>query len=194
MTQMQALDVKHVPLRNHMRGVRPDMAYERLARHVPRPLIIYDPALELELPFRSFVVPFRSSARGSGGGGGGTVLDARGDLFSETPAQHVFRRLPLDHDAAFTRAPPQHPHVTLFRPRHQKTARSALLAGSRGAPYAVQVVVGGEGRVVFDYEVDVWEVETAGGDVCAEEDAGVRGAREGVEGGCSEGLGEGAME
>ena len=58
----------------------------------------------------------------------------------------------------------------------------------------MEVVVGGEGGVVFDYKVYVWEVEATGGDVCAEEDGGVGGAGEGVEGCGADLLFEGAVE
>ena len=42
------------------------------------------------------------------------------------------------------------------------------------------MVVGGEGRVVFDYEVEIREVEAAGGDVCGEKERGGGAVAEGV--------------
>ncbi len=56
------------------------------------------------------------------------------------------------------------------------------------------MVVGAEGGVVFDDEVDVGEVEAAGSDVGAEEDRGCGGVGEGAEGGGAEVLREGAVE
>lgn len=58
----------------------------------------------------------------------------------------------------------------------------------------MEMVVGAEGGIVFDDEVDVGEVETARGDVGAEEDGGSGGVGEGAEGGGAEVLWEGAVE
>lgn len=62
------------------------------------------------------------------------------------------------------------------------------------AAYAVEVVVFAEGGIVFDYEVDVREIETAGCDVGADEDGRVFGCGEGFEGAGSCCLLEGAVE
>jgi hypothetical protein len=51
-----------------------------------------------------------------------------------------------------------------------------------------------EGRVILDDEVNVWEIQTARGDVRADEDARGLAGGKGVEGGRSDGLSEGAME
>ena len=58
----------------------------------------------------------------------------------------------------------------------------------------MEVVVGGEGGVVLDDEVEVREVEAAGGDIGGDEEGRRSRCAEGVGYGGADLLGEGAME
>jgi hypothetical protein len=133
--------------------------------------VVQRPALDVELKVRRFDLPVVGVDH-AGRGGEALFEELVRIVAGEVAGFGLFE----DVDVAF------------FGAGLEKDHRAAVASGTGCATDAVEMVVFAEWRIVFDYEVDIGKIKTAGGNICTNEDCRSSGVGEGFEGGGSSGL------
>lgn len=164
MPKMQLLHIEERTFGGYVCGVGTDMALIRSSCLLKMLRVLARPPLDAYLPFSGAVFPFSlgDNARSCRK----ALLEQLVAIVTGEVARLAFLQ---DLDVPFLAAGLQEYHsATVF-------ARTRCSAGS------VQVVILAEWRIVFDDEVDVGQIETTCGDVCADEDGGICAGSEGFE-------------